>query len=75
MEGEVLRLRTQQGALSFSLLEVAVAHRDKDPDSPALARAAAALRQAFPAEYGFDPAIAELIQALEVKTDGRRSRR
>ena len=75
LEGEVLRLRTQQGALSFSLLEIAVAHRDKDPDSPALARAATMLRQAFPPEFGFDPAIAELIHALETKNDARRSRR
>lgn len=75
LRGEMMRLRSQQGALSFSLLEVAIAHRNKDPESPALARAAAALKQAFPPEFGFPPEIAELIQALEVKADSRRSRR
>lgn len=72
LEGEVLRLRTQQGALSFSLLEVAVAHRDKEPDSPALARAAASLRQAFPPEAGYNPEITELIHALEFRASESR---
>lgn len=75
LKGEMMRLRTQQGALSFSLLEVAIAHRNKDPESPALARAAAALKQAFPPEFGFPPEIAELIHALETKVSEGRSQR
>lgn len=76
LRGEMVRLRSQQGALSFSLLEVAIAHRDADPDSPALSRAAASLRQAFPPEYDTPAEIMELIRALEFRdSQERQSRR
>lgn len=69
IEGEVAELRTQNGALGVSLLDVTTALRTENPTNPALARAAAVLRAAFPLDRvlpaGFDDLLAQLDKRRE----------
>lgn len=67
---EVAALRSQNAALGVSLLDVTAALRAKDPRNPALARAAAVLRLAFPLEQTLPPGMSELLGRLDAQDDG-----
>lgn len=66
-------LRHQVGALGASLFDVTAALRTENPTSPALARAAASLRTAFPAEVDVPIGLAELIATLDRKDEEGKS--
>jgi hypothetical protein len=65
LRGDVGRMREQQAAIGFSLLEVTLELRAHVPASPALTRIAAVLRRVYPPEHGIPPEMAELLRALE----------
>lgn len=62
---ELKLAREQMAAIEFSLLEVMIELRAHVPSSPALKRAAAALRRVFRPEYGIPPEMAELLRAMD----------
>lgn len=62
---ELKLAREQMAAIEFSLLEVMIELRAHVPSSPALKRAATALRRVFRPEYGIPPEMAELLRAMD----------
>lgn len=62
---ELARMREQQAAIGFSLLEVTLELRANVPASPALVRIGAVLRRVFQPEHGIPPEVGELLRALD----------
>jgi hypothetical protein len=67
IEADVAELRGQNAALAISLTDVTLALRGKDPRNPALARAAALLKVAFPLEDTLPAGLVELLGGLDAK--------
>jgi hypothetical protein len=67
IECEVRTLRGRSTALAVTMIDVTADLRAVRPESPALARAAATLRIAFPIEDGIPPEMAALLAQLNEK--------
>lgn len=65
IEAEVAQLRTQNGALCLTLVDVTNELRTIEPGNPALTRATALLKAAFPLELSIPPGLAALLDKLD----------
>lgn len=67
LQAEVATSHSQIGALAVALFDVTSALRGNDPTSPALTRAAATLRAAFPMDHNVPVTFRELLARLDAK--------